>query len=210
MRKYVAPLVVVALLCLPLSASAGAISLGPAPDSEPTYVRLEGTVQEVRGLADNLNPNPAIAMDLADEKRVVLVIKPGTFFLDGVDPLQLKAGDSLVAFYDARVPTVRIFPPQYAAVALLPKQEGIGQVKLDVYDENLLSADGQLLLHIGEQTQVVNLDGTPYEGEVKNVLAVAYYSIVAYSMPPQTTPEKLVVLPVAAPEAAAPATTPAQ
>ena len=65
---------------------------------------------------------------------------------------------------------------------------------LDYFDENLTSADQSLKLNIGPMTDVVTLNGQQYTCSPENTELLVYYTNTTFSIPAQTTPQKIVVL----------------
>ena len=65
---------------------------------------------------------------------------------------------------------------------------------LDYFDENLTSADQSLKLNIGPMTDVVMLNGQQYTCSPENTELLVYYTNTTFSIPAQTTPQKVVVL----------------
>lgn len=78
----------------------------------------------------------------------------------------------------------------------------IGTIKADVYNKSgegdfgeFISSDKNLALNIGEQTVITDLSGnTLSKDDIDGRKAVVYYSIATMSIPPQTNPEKIIVL----------------
>ena len=84
-----------------------------------------------------------------------------------------------------------------------------GSIAVDVFNENggdetgesLINEFATLVLNVGDDTEIVDKDGNKLEKtDVAGKLAVVYYTVTTRSLPPQTTPEKIVVLDNAAAE----------
>lgn len=105
----------------------------------------------------------------------------------------LKVGAEVVAYYNGNAAAPAIFPPQYQAL-VIANNDGKEFVKADHFNKNLISADGQLKLNITDDTKVVNYDGSDYDGELTNKNLAVSYTVVAESLPAQTSPTKVVVL----------------
>lgn len=77
-----------------------------------------------------------------------------------------------------------------------------GMVKIDAYGVpkdgefgELMSYDGNLALNIGEDAEIVDLDGnTLTKDDVKGSIAAVYYTAATMSIPPQTNPDKIVIV----------------
>lgn len=110
-----------------------------------------------------------------------------------IDARQLLPGLRVAVFYDSSLPVPLIFPPQYRAqiVTVLARGE---QVMLSTFDNNLLSADRSLQLNIARNTETVTINNQSVNCNLQGQTLLVYYSATTRSIPPQTTPRKIVVL----------------
>lgn len=78
-----------------------------------------------------------------------------------------------------------------------------GSISADVYSanggdetgESLINSSKTLVLHVSDDTEITDLDGNKVEkSELDGKLMAVYYSVTTRSLPPQTTPEKIVVI----------------
>ncbi len=112
---------------------------------------------------------------------------------------QIKEGDKLQTYFDKNAPMILIYPPQYPVkVAVI--MDGEGSVKVAKFDKDILSIENNMIdalkLNISEDTILESADKKTYTKEElagKNLLV--FYSVTTRSIPPQTNPEKIVVLP---------------
>lgn len=109
-----------------------------------------------------------------------------------IDDIQLRVGMRIAAFYDASLPMPLIFPPQYRAqlVTVIGRNE---QVMLNHFDRNLLAADRSLQLNIAGNTMVRTANGQRFDCNPANQTLLVYYSVTTRSIPPQTTPSRIIV-----------------
>lgn len=121
---------------------------------------------------------------------VNFVISPSTFFLNNYI---MTIGDLVTGFYDTSLPTPLIFPPRFQAV-LMAKQLRHRFIKIDSFNDQLISSDGTLKLNIGPYTKIQLTNGQPFTGHLAGRNLVVVYSITTRSIPAQTTPERIVVL----------------
>lgn len=121
---------------------------------------------------------------------VNFIVDPETMVIDG---RQLRPGMRVTAFYDSSLPVPLIFPPQYIAqlIAVAGRNE---QIALNFFDRNLLAQDRSLQLNIGRNTMVETINGQRFTCSPGNRFLLVYYSVTTRSIPPQTTPRKIVVL----------------
>ena len=110
-----------------------------------------------------------------------------------INSRMLRRGMRIAAFYDSTLPVPLIFPPQYQAVMItvLGRNE---QIALNYFDGNLIAADNSLQLNVGRNTVVRTINGQMFTCSLGDRMLLVYYSATTRSIPPQTTPEKIIVL----------------
>ena len=110
-----------------------------------------------------------------------------------IDSRQLRQGMRVAAFYDNTLPVPLIFPPQYRAqiVTVLGRNE---QVMLNYFDENLTATDGSLQLNVGPGTVIKTINGQNITCNLGEHILLVYYTVTTRSIPPQTTPRRIIVL----------------
>ena len=59
----------------------------------------------------------------------------------------VTVGDRVTGYYDGDAPTILIYPPQYQALVMV-KENPYQNVKVDYFNSQLLSSDGQLQLNL--------------------------------------------------------------
>lgn len=107
---------------------------------------------------------------------------------------KINVGSIITGYYKANAPMIMIYPPQYKAeVVVVGEQEE--NIKIDLFDEDLVSADNFLKLNIVEDTKVVSQDGKIFEGDLFNRKLVVIYDVSTRSIPAQTNPKNIIVLP---------------
>lgn len=118
------------------------------------------------------------------------------FIVDGdtmiLENRQLRAGMRIAAFYDSSLPVPLIFPPQYRAALITSIGRG-QQVMLTYFDSTLMSQERDLQLNVGRNTVVRTANGQYYTCSVGDHILLVYYTATTRSIPPQTTPERIVV-----------------
>lgn len=121
---------------------------------------------------------------------VNFVIEPTTYF---VDHEMMSVGDMIIGFYDIHAPVPLIFPPQFRAIVMAKLIPG-ENVKVDYFDEQLVSSDGKLKLNIAPCTRIILENGQQFIGNVENHDLVVVYGPITRSIPAQTTPYKVIIL----------------
>ena len=152
-----------------------------------TFEKVEGIIQGINR-ADSCC---SMVVSLISDSNIVNVVVTGETTI--IDNVRLRPGMRIAAFYDTNLPTPAIYPPQYRAELITSLRRGL-QVMLDYFDENLTSADQSLKLNIGPMTDVVTLNGQQYTCSPENTELLVYYTNTTFSIPAQTTPQKVVVL----------------
>lgn len=110
-----------------------------------------------------------------------------------VDSRLLRPGLRVAVFYDTSLPVPFIFPPRYQAqiVTALSRDE---QVMLNEFDNNLIARDNSLRLNIAGNTVIEMINGQRANCSPANQTLLVYYAATTRSIPPQTTPRRIVVL----------------
>ena len=116
-----------------------------------------------------------------------------TFETRIIDSRPLRSGLRVAAFYDASLPVPLIFPPQYRAqiITVLGRDE---QVMINEFNRNLVAADNSLQLNIARNTSIETINGQNTSCNPGNQTLLVYYSATTRSIPPQTTPRRIIVL----------------
>lgn len=117
------------------------------------------------------------------------ILSPGTYVADNTP---LRSGMRITAFYDANQPVPLIYPPQYQA-AFISRTEPGENVMTAYFNEDLLSEENQLKLNIAPSTRVTTANGQRFTCSVGSHLLMVFYSASTRSIPPQTTPERIIV-----------------
>ena len=119
-----------------------------------------------------------------------LRISSNTYIVNNVD---IAIGSVVTGFYKANAPMIMIYPAQYNTEVLMidNKDENI---KVDLFNKDLVSSDNSLKLNITADIEIVLQDGKAFEGELANRKLVVMYDVSTRSIPAQTNPSKVVVL----------------
>ena len=120
---------------------------------------------------------------------VNFVVSPTTYFVDHV---MVTVGDRVTGYYDGDAPALLIYPPQYQALVMV-KDSPYQNVKVDYFNSQLESSDGQLRLNISPYTQIVLTNGQIFSGNPANRNLIVIYGPATRSIPAQTTPYRIIV-----------------
>ena len=121
---------------------------------------------------------------------VNFIISANTFIIDST---RLRPGMTIAAFYDSTRPIPLIFPPQYQAelITVLRENESI---MLNFFNRNLTASDNSLRLNLSRATTISTINGQRFNCSPGGNFLLVYYSVTTRSIPPQTTPRRIVVL----------------
>lgn len=149
----------------------------------------------VYGTIRSINPSPGdcctqIITLATDNGEIRFTLTADTYVIDN---LRLRTGMEVVGFYDANAPVPLIYPPQYQAIVIgrITSRESIAA---DYFNENLVSSNNTLKINLAPSTEIVTANGQRYTCRIANHTLVVFYSTTTRSMPPQTTPRKIIVL----------------
>ncbi|WP_417898028.1 hypothetical protein ABN702_17395 [Bacillus haimaensis] len=120
---------------------------------------------------------------------VNFVVAPTTYF---IDQSRVSVGDAITGYYDANAPVPFIYPPQYNAIIIV-KDNNSQNVKVDYFNDQLVSSDGQLKLNLSPYTQILLANGQPFTGNPANRNLIVIYGPATKSIPAQTMPYKVIV-----------------
>ncbi|WP_087974870.1 hypothetical protein [Oceanobacillus rekensis] len=156
---------------------------------------VHGTVTMIQdysvGLDEELNGCfKLMSLLTGDGSTVNFVISPTTYFLDHVI---VSIGDRVTAFYDVNVPVILIYPPQYQGL-IIARDNPYQNVKVDYFDSQLVSSDGQLQLNISNHTPILLPNDQPFTLNPANRNLLVVYGPTTMSIPAQTTPYKIIVM----------------
>jgi len=139
----------------------------------------------------------------------IFAVDEHTIFLQGdIDALDASAaGLEITGAYDASLPMILPYPPQYNVLFLaIGGETDIGRIFVGRFDEDLISHDNYLRLNLtggniaDGTTAVIFADGTEFDPGEMDIADLAgrrllvYYGAATRSIPALTTPTKVVVL----------------
>ena len=184
----------------------------------PAYVRHDGVVAEVKEDAILLNvgdeqPKPieakddALLADVGDALPETATISEDTVIFTATGDIatlsDVKEGANVSVFVDGNAAVPLINPPQYpASYVVIGDEENFAGVNIDYYEESdslgmYINGEKSLAINVDENSTIVPVDGTKIKIDSSDLagkkLAV-FYTMMTMSIPPQTYPEKIVVL----------------
>lgn len=99
----------------------------------------------------------------------------------------------VTVFYSGNQAAPLIYPPQFVAAVVAPQTDG-QMVTVAYFNNMLMAADQSLKLNLSNATEVVTRNNQTFYGNPGGNTLVVLYSATTRSVPPQTTPDKVIVL----------------
>ncbi len=159
------------------------------------FYSFHGTVTQISDFITGQNDNSEgcykfFTLENELGQIVNFVVSPSTYF---VDHEMVEVGDRVTGYYDGDAPAILIYPPQYPAL-VMAKDNPNYNVKVDYFNNQLTSSDGQLQLNLSPNTEIILINGQRFSGYPANRDLVVYYGATTRSIPAQTTPYRIIVL----------------
>lgn len=157
------------------------------------FISFQGTVTMITDFPGQNGEGAGCSKLFTVENRmgaiVNFVVTSATYF---VDYEAVSVGDTVTGYYDGNAPAILIYPPQYPAIVMV-KENPNRNVKVDYFDRQLISRDGQLQLMISPHTQIRLANGQPFTGNPAQRNLIVIYGSSTKSIPAQTTPYRIIV-----------------
>ena len=159
------------------------------------FVRYSGVIKDIE---KNKEKWTLTIEDENGEPTIVFVNAQSFIFHNGsgekFNYSQLDKGTIVEAYINKNKPMILIYPAQVTPDFMIVKDEKtFGQVKVSKFDDSFLSLDGELKLNIGEETKLINQLGESIKQEdLKRKDLIVFYSFTTRSLPPQTSPMKII------------------
>lgn len=130
-----------------------------------------------------------LSVENQNREVVNFVVSPTTYF---VNHAIVSVGDRVTGYYDGDAPVPLIYPPQYRALIMV-KETPYQNVKVSYFNNQLVSADGQLKLNIAPTTPILLTNGQVFSKNPANRNLIVIYGPTTRSIPAQTTPYQIIV-----------------
>lgn len=153
------------------------------------YLSFSGSVTEIEDFY-GVEGSRIVTVTNEQEQIARIIISKDTHLLGNS---KLEIGTVITGYYDAHAPMLMIYPPQYNP-DLVVVGEIEENIKVDLFDQKLISADHSLKLHVSKETEIVAQNGEGFEGDLSNRYLAVIYGASTRSIPAQTTPSKIIVL----------------
>lgn len=150
-----------------------------------------GRVSQIRNLDEKQNGcTQLISVVDGTGERADFILTQDTYL---INQQSINIGDLVTGYYDGLAPVPLIYPPRYRAIVLV-KEVPYRVVKVDDFNEQLVSSDGRLQLNLTSSTPVTLKNGQTFQSSPGNHSLIVTYGATTKSIPAQTTPFQVVVL----------------
>lgn len=165
------------------------------------YIEFRGKIEKVQSENDllsivvkNDNTEGLDQIKAYIDEDVILISDKTMNFTDSEE---LEEGMEVTVFYHKDTIMTMSYPPMLGPdVVVINDNEEHQGVMVSKFDEELLSAEGDMVLRPSEETIIVDKDGEVLTTEdLANRDLIAFFDIVLLSYPGQTSPEKIIVMP---------------
>jgi len=158
-------------------------------DNTPTFGQVTGTVTAI---------DDGVITIATEESTAVLIADFNTLILGE----SLEVGQTVTGYFFLDMPMAMIYPPQHSVAVIVnndtAQDDGIPFVHVCRFfsqgNDQLISGDGELVINLGGDTEVILQSGGAFEGDFAGRMLVVTYAMSTRSLPPQTTPIQIVVL----------------
>ena len=166
-------------------------------DDFTNYMNFTGVIKDIEKGENEIR----VTIEGQDEIIMIMRLNEESFMFNSgtteqIGVKDIKKGATIEAYYDKNKPMILIYPATVTPDLVIVKDEEIiGEVKVAKFDKSFLSLDGELKLNLGEDTVLLDQQGEVIEEKdlIGKELAV-FYSITTRSLPPQTSPSKVIAL----------------
>ena len=166
------------------------------------FISFEGIVKEITEDGENLrvlvtkeDKEESLLLNIGERVLVVGVEEQNILSKDDV-----KLNAKVSAVYHKNTPMGLSYPGFLTPDVLViksDKEDNPGTVFVEYFDKDLISADNELKLNVSDETTIMDKNGNALTKDAiyKRDLVV-FYSIIMPSLPAQTNPLKVIVLPL--------------
>lgn len=159
--------------------------------SAPAYVTFTGTVTAI------------------EEDLVTLKNETEEFFYNKAalqltidkngEMCELAVGDTVTLYVNGNTPMILSLPATYSPTVVVKESEIETAINVDTYvkgetEGSYINASGSLVINVSEETPVIKLSREMFDGNLDNCDLIVIYTTSTFSIPAQTSPEKIIVL----------------
>ncbi len=161
-------------------------------DEEMVFSSISGKVKSIK----DTDGKQEIQLEADNGKTCTILLDSNTFITDSENAIQtsdIKEKDLIKVYYINNL-NKEENKDITASVLVKTIKDNPNSVFVGIFDETFLSLDKSLIINVSDETPIFDKEGNKFEGEITNKVLVVYSKIQTMSIPPQTPPEKIVVL----------------
>lgn len=160
----------------------------------PMYLSVAGTITQMQMVSANGTGyggcTQMITVEDAEGGITNFFVNQDTYVV-GFETLY--EGMPVTVFYNGNLPAPLIYPPQFIAAVVAPQVDG-QMVTVAYFNNVLVASDQSLRLNLSPSTEVVTRNNQTFRGNPGGNVLIVLYSMTMRSIPPQTTPDKVIVM----------------
>lgn len=169
-------------------------------EERENYLLLAGNIKSIRNNQEDTtfahisdSDEPLSGIHFGISKDTLLFDQTGA----KVTPDSLQTGDTVKVYYRKDQPMALSMPPMtFAPILIVEKENSIGFIELAFFNENLINLENTLKLNISDETQIIDEQGNKRsKDDLYNQELLVFYDITTRSIPAQTSPSKIIILP---------------
>lgn len=157
-------------------------------ETTPILVPVSGVIQRIVPVSGDCC---SLQVSIAGNNGTAnFIVSPSTYVIQEV---RLRPGMMVTAFYDSNLAIPLVYPPEYQAV-IIGRRNANETIYAGWFDQDLMAEDGSLKLNLSPSTQIMTSSGQRFNCSLAGQLLIVYYSAATLSIPPQTTPRRIIVV----------------
>lgn len=163
-------------------------------EEKTVFDSISGIVKEVNESGTGQEKVTNVTIEESNGNPANIIIRASAFNILGNATSDIKKNDKIVGYYDTTQPMIMIYPPQYNVAAYAVNLPDSHTIKVDLFNDELVSSDNMLKLNMDDKVKIYAQDGSVYKDSIEGKELVVLYTVSTRSIPAQTTPEKIIVL----------------
>jgi len=115
------------------------------------------------------------------------------------DMCEIAVGDAVTLYVNGNTPMVLSYPANYAPTVVVKESEIEKAINVDTYvkgeaEGSYVNSAESLVINVGEETEIIKLSREMFDRNLDGCDLIVIYTTSTFSIPAQTSPEKVIVL----------------
>lgn len=112
---------------------------------------------------------------------------------------EIAVGDAVTLYVNGNTPMILSYPANYAPTVVVKESDIEMAINVDTYakgeaEGSYVNAAGSLIINVAEETPIIKLSREMFDGNLDGCDLIVLYTTSTFSIPAQTSPEKIIVL----------------